>query len=72
LQNVSHVLDYGETTIGGTRFLLPLQGDMESTMSEDFMQYGRPGGNSRQVTLRNEVSFVAYRKYSAEATLKPE
>jgi hypothetical protein len=72
LQGVRHVLDYGETAIAGVTFLVPLHGEMDSRTSSDFMQYGRLGGNSPQVTLRNEVSFRGYRKYATESVLKPE
>lgn len=72
LQKVAHVLDYGEFNIGDSRFLLPLHAEIQSKASEEFMQTGRNSGNAKQATLRNSIDFSGYRKYSAEATLKPE
>lgn len=70
MQNVTHQLDYGVVEVAGQEHLLPLHGEMESRMSRDFMEYGREGGNSPQVTLRNTVDFRDYRKYSTESELK--
>ncbi|HMD48481.1 MAG TPA: hypothetical protein VKG79_05260, partial [Bryobacteraceae bacterium] len=72
LQDVTHLLDYGPVEIGGQRFMLPLHAEMQTRMSEDFMKYGREGGNTRQVFLRNQVDFREYRKYTAESVLKAE
>ena len=72
LRTVVKVLDYGQALIAGEHFLVPLHGEMEMRTSTDFMQYGRLGGNSPDVTLRNDTDFRAYRKYGVETTLKPE
>jgi hypothetical protein len=72
LQNVTHVLDYGQFTIAGEQFLLPLRAEVQSRASEEFMQSGRTGGSSKLATLRNSVDFSGYRKYTSESTLKPE
>lgn len=72
LQGVTHILDYGQFTIGDSQYLLPLHAEVQSRASEEFMRTGRTGGNSKQASLRNTVDFSGYRKYSAEATLKPE
>lgn len=72
LQDVTHLLDYGPVEIAGEHFMLPLHAEMQTRMSEDFMKYGREGGNSKQVFLRNEADFRGYRKYSAESVLKAE
>ncbi len=72
LQDVTHLLDYGPVEIGGQRFMLPLHGEMQTRMSEQFMKYGREGGTSKQVFLRNQVDFREYRKYTAESVLKAE
>ena len=72
LRTVAKILDYGQAVIAGEHFLVPLHGEMEMRTSTDFMQHGRLGGNSPEVTLRNDTDFRAYRKYGVEATLKPE
>lgn len=72
MQDVRHVLDFGRVAIGARQFLLPLRAEMSSRMTEDFMKYGRIGGNSHLVQLRNYSDFREYRKYSADAELKPE
>ncbi len=72
LRNVTKELDYGPVTIAGEHYLVPLHGHMEMRTSSDFMRYGRAGGNSPEVTLRNDTDFRNYRKYGVEATLKPE
>ena len=71
LQDVTHLLDYGQVEIAGQPFVLPLHGEMQTRMSEDFMRYGREGGHSKQVFLTNYVDFREYRKYTAESVLKP-
>lgn len=71
LQDVTHLLDYGAVEISGQQFLLPLHAEMQTRMSEDFMNYGREGGHSRQVFLANKVDFREYRKYTADSVLKP-
>ena len=71
LQDVTHLLDYGEVEISGQKFVLPLHAEMQTRMSENFMKYGREFGNSPQVFLRNDVDFREYRKYTAESVLKP-
>ena len=70
LQDTSHKLEYGLVTIGGEQFMLPLQGEMQFRASQDFVEYGRLGGNSRQVQLRNRVDFKGYRRYTADSELK--
>jgi hypothetical protein len=70
LQDTTHRLDYGLVTIGGDQFMLPIEGEMQSRASQDFMEYGRLGGNSRQVLMRNRVDFKSYRRYAADADLK--
>jgi len=72
LQNVTHLLDYGQVEIASQRFVLPLHAEMQTRMSEDFMRYGREGGNSKQVFLTNRVDFRGYRKYTAESELKAD
>ena len=72
LQDVTHLLDYGSVEIGGEHVILPLHAEMQTRMSEDFMKYGREGGSSKQVFLRNETDFRGYRKYTAESVLKAE
>lgn len=72
LQDVTHLLDYGNAEIAGQQFWLPLHGEMQTRMSEDFMKYGREDGHSRQVFLRNLVDFREYRKYTADSQLKAE
>ncbi len=72
LQDVKHQLDYGLVAISGPRFLLPLHAGMQSQMSEEFLKYGRLGGRSRQVQIRNETDFREYRKYTAESELKTD
>jgi len=72
LQDVTHLLDYGPVEIAGQRFILPVHAEMQTRMSEDFMKYGREGGASKQVFLRNSVDFREYRKYTAESVLKAE
>ena len=72
LQHVTHVLDYGHVVIAGERFLLPLRSEMQSRASEDFLQNGRIGGSSPQMTLRNTIDFRGFRKYGVESALKPE
>ena len=72
LQDVTHLLDYGPVDIAGRQFILPLHGEMQTRMSEDFMRYGRDGGHTRQVLLTNQVDFRDYRKYTAESVLKTE
>ncbi len=71
LQDVTHLLDYGQVEIAGQPFILPLHAEMQTRMSEDFMRYGREAGHSKQVFLTNEVDFREYRKYTAESVLKP-
>jgi len=71
LQDVTHLLDYGKVEIAGQQFWLPLHGEMQTRMSEDFMKTGREGGHSRQVFLTNRVDFREYRKYTADSQLKP-
>jgi hypothetical protein len=71
LQDVTHLLDYGQLEIAGQPFILPLHGEMQTRMSEDFMRYGREAGHSKQVFLTNQVDFREYRKYTAESVLKP-
>lgn len=70
LQDTTHRLEYGLVAIGGEQFVLPIQGEMQSRASQDFVEYGRLGGNSRQILMRNHVDFKAYRRYTADAELK--
>ena len=70
LQDVTHVLDYGLALIADKQFVLPLHGEMQSRVSEDFVRSGKLGGRSRQVMMRNEIDFRQYRKYTAESELK--
>jgi hypothetical protein len=72
LQGATQSLDYGRFTIGGEQFLLPLHADIQTKATEEYLRSGRIGGSSKLATLRNTVDFSAYRKYAAEATLKPE
>jgi hypothetical protein len=72
MQEVRHLLDFGWVTISGRQFVLPLRAEMESRMTEDFIKYGRIGGHSREVELRNYADFREYRKYAADSELKPE
>lgn len=72
LQDVTHLLDYGQVEIAGQPFVLPLHAEMRTRMSEDFMRYGHEAGHSKQVFLTNQVDFREYRKYTAESVLKPE
>ena len=72
LQGVTHVLDYGAVTISEKQFVLPLRGEMQSRVSEDFARSGRqdPSGRGRQLLMRNTIDFREYRKYTAESELK--
>jgi len=72
LQNITHLLDYGQVEIAGLSFILPMHAEMQTRMSEDFMRYGRETGHSKQVFLTNQVDFREYRKYTAESVLKAE
>ena len=72
LQEVTHLLDYGQVEIAGQAFVLPLHAEMRTRMSEDFLRYGREAGHSKQVFLTNQVDFHDYRKYTAESVLKAE
>jgi hypothetical protein len=72
LQHVTHLLDYGPAMIAGERYLLPVHSEMESRAREDFVDSGLLGGTSAMVNFRNKIDFKGYRKYAAEATLKPE
>jgi hypothetical protein len=72
LHGASQLLDYGQVTIGGEQFLLPLHADIQTKATEEYLRSGRVGPSSKLATLRNTVDFSAYRKYAAEATLKPE
>ena len=71
LQDVTHLLDYGQVEIAGQPFILPLHAEMQTRMSEDFMRYGREAGHAKQVLLTNQVDFREYRKYTAESVVKP-
>lgn len=72
LQQVTHVLDYGQVVLGGKQYLVPLHGEMQMSARKDYVEKGRPGGTSPLLPFRNTIDFRAYRKYSADAVLKPE
>jgi hypothetical protein len=55
VQNVNLMLDYGFTDVGGSQYLLPLH--TETTLSAPPFHH------------RNEADFLAYRKFSADATI---
>ncbi|HYA17453.1 MAG TPA: hypothetical protein VEF06_08305 [Bryobacteraceae bacterium] len=72
LQGATHLLDYGNFSIAGEKYVLPLHAEVETRASEEFMRSGRIGDNSKLATLRNTVDFTSYRKYATDAILKPE
>ena len=72
LQGAVHVLDYGNFSIAGEKYLLPLHAEVQTRASEEFMRSGRVGDNAKQATLRNTVDFSGYRKYATESIMKPE
>lgn len=72
LQDSTHLLDYGTFNIAGQSFLLPLHAEVQLMASQEFVNSGLVGRGTKQATFRNTVDFTDYRRYAADATLKPD
>ena len=49
-----------------------MHGEMQMSVRKDYAEKGRLGGTSPLLPFRNTIDFRSYRKYSADAVLKPE
>lgn len=69
LQDISHVIDYGLTLIGGDEFLLPLHTEMRVRLPESMLRDGVARLRARTVLTRNQTDFLLYKRYVAETKI---
>ena len=69
MQDISHVLDYGQVPLAGAEYTLPVHSEVYTKVPESFMRGNVKRLYGRRVLTRNEVDFVQYRKYAAEASI---
>jgi hypothetical protein len=72
MRDISHVLDYGLVPVAGAEYTLPLHGEMRARLPESLMHKRGKHSASGEVLTRNEVDFLKYRKYGADAVIKFE
>jgi hypothetical protein len=56
--------------LAGNEFVLPLHSEMRARVHESLLRDRVKHLFGRDVLTRNEVDFVLYRKYGAEAAIK--
>ncbi|MBZ5602007.1 MAG: hypothetical protein LAO79_06855 [Acidobacteriia bacterium] len=70
MRDISHVLDYGLVPVAGEEYTLPLHSEMRARVPESLLRDGKKRVQAREVLTRNEVDFLLYRKYGAQAAIK--
>ena len=69
MKDITHVLDYGLVPVAGGEYTLPLHSEMRARVPESLMKR-KNKVQGPEVLTRNEVDFLLYRKYGAEAAIK--
>jgi|SRR5579883_1018362 len=70
MHDISHVLDYGLVPVAGQEYTLPLHSEMRARVAESLLPDRKKRAQGSDVLTRNEVDFLLYRKYGADAAIK--